>query len=105
MMGIKKFIFYLFILMTVFGLVFFRHQYIPTTHTVLNQKLDYVLRVNRITGSACIFSGGTENITNDFGKERSLSEELSSTFDSCDSPDFVNSLKLFWEYIKSFFPS
>ena len=105
MMGIKKFIFYLFILMTVFGLVFFRHQYIPTTHTVLNQKLDYVLRVNRITGSACIFSGGTENITNEFGKERSLSEELSSRFDSCDSPDFVNFLKLFWEYIKSFFPS
>ena len=104
-MGIQKFIFYLFILMTVFGLVFFRHQYIPTTHTVLNQKLDYVLRVNRITGSACIFSGGTEFVTNDFGKGRSLSEELSSSFDTCDSPYTVRSLKSFWEYISSFLPS
>ena len=104
-MGIKKFIFYLFILMTVFGLVFFRHEYIPATHTVLNQKLDYVLRVNRITGSACIFSGGTENITNDSGKKKSLSEELSISFDSCDSPNIVNPLNEFLEYIKSFVPS
>ena len=101
-MAIKKFIFYLFILMTVFGLVFFRHEYIPTTHTVLNQKLDYVLRVNRITGSACIFSGGTENPTNDFGKRKPIREELSSSFVSCDSPDSESSLKSFWEYIKSF---
>ena len=97
MMGIKKFIFYLFILMTVFGLVFFRHQYIPTTHTVLNQKLDYVLRVNRITGSACIFSGGTENITNNSGVKKSLSEELRSSFDACEPRYFVSFLKSIWE--------
>ena len=105
MMAIKKFILYLFILINALGLVFFRHEYIPTTHTVLNQKLDYVLRVNRITGSACIFSGGTEIITSDFGKERSLSEELSSSFNSCDQFYFVSFLKSFWEYIKSFIPS
>ena len=88
--------------MTVFGLAFFRHEYIPTTHTVLNQNLYYVLRVNRITGSACIFSGGTKKLTNEFGEEQSLSKELSSAFDTCDPPYFVSSLKSFWEYIKSF---
>jgi len=102
MMGIKRFIFYLFILMAVLGFVFFRHEYVPTTHTVLDQKLDYVLRVNRITGSACIFSGGTGNITNDLGAEISLSKELRSSFDSCEPRYFVSSLKSIWEYIKSF---
>ena len=102
-MGIQKFIFYLSILMTVLGLVFFRYEYIPTTHTVLNQKLDYVLRVNRITGSACIFSGGTKKLTNEFGEEQSLSKELSSAFDPCDQPYSISFLKSFLEYIKSFF--